>query len=84
VRLWLTDTLLEGELRSEVVWPEKFHVFERHHRFVREGAEVFRENELWREARRAGVLTRREFLFAHRARVLYPVPVERLEAPQRS
>jgi vancomycin resistance protein VanW len=77
VRLWLTEKLLEGELRCDGVWPEKFHVFEQHHRFVREGAAVFRQNELWREVRRAGVLERREFLFSHRARVLYPVPVER-------
>lgn len=79
VRLWLTDKLLEGELRCSRKWPEKFHVFERNHRFVREGNDVFRENELWREVRRAGVLEHEERLFTHRARVLYPVSSLSLE-----
>ncbi|MER2563643.1 MAG: VanW family protein [Myxococcaceae bacterium] len=83
VRLWLTDKLLEGELRSSRKWPEKFHVFERNHRFMREGTEVFRENELWREVRRAGVLEHEERLFKHRARVLYPVPLSATEPASR-
>ncbi|MFT3712844.1 MAG: VanW family protein [Archangium sp.] len=83
VRLWLTDKLLEGELRTDAQPELKYRVFERNHRFVREGAHVFRENELWREVRRRGhdvSVLREEKLFFHRARVLYPVAPELLTA----
>ncbi|MFO0594549.1 MAG: VanW family protein [Myxococcaceae bacterium] len=85
VRLWLTDKLLEGELRSDTPPTLRYRVFERHHRFVREGEHVFRQNELWREVSQRGHapqggtnFVREEHLFSHRARVLYPVTEEQL------
>jgi vancomycin resistance protein VanW len=59
VRLWLTDKLLEGELRSDEVHPLKYRVYEQRHRFFREGTQVFRENELWREVRLRGEVQQR-------------------------
>jgi vancomycin resistance protein VanW len=76
VRVWLTDTLLEGELRSTVRQRVAWHVLERDHRFVRRGEKVFRENVLWREVRardHGAPLLRTEYLFSNCAEVRYPV-----------
>lgn len=48
VRMWLTDTHLLGELRSDLLLPESYHIEERAHRFTREGEDLYRENELYR------------------------------------
>jgi vancomycin resistance protein VanW len=49
LRVWLTDHYLQGEIRSDLAWPETYCVEERGHRFVREpDGTVYRENELWR------------------------------------
>jgi vancomycin resistance protein VanW len=54
LRLWLTDKLVEGELRSTSRPPVSYHVVEREHRFVRRGSKVYRMNQLWREERVRG------------------------------
>ena len=54
LKVWLTDTHLQGELRSDRPLPVSYHIEERAHRFVEEGGDVghdgriYRENELYR------------------------------------
>jgi vancomycin resistance protein VanW len=54
LRLWLTDKLLEGELRCDAAQAFKYRVYEERHRFFRRGSRVYRANELWREVRAKG------------------------------
>lgn len=75
LRLALTEKDLVGELRASREMHHGYHVFERAHRFVREGAAVMRENEIWRRVfvRKGGGTVREELIKKNRARVLYAV-----------
>jgi vancomycin resistance protein VanW len=78
LRLWLTDKLVEGELRTTEAIPFSYSVLEREHRFVRRGDRLFRANELWREVRHktnSAPLLKTEKLFSNFAEVKYqPAP----------
>ena len=80
LRLGLTEKDLVGELRASREMQHGYHVFERAHRFVREGAAVMRENEIWRRVfvRKGGATVREELIKRNRARVLYAVEAERV------
>ncbi|MHB8926400.1 MAG: VanW family protein [Bacillota bacterium] len=73
LRLWLTDTHLMGELRSDRPLPESYHIEERAHRFTREGEAFFRENELYRVAfdRATGRRLGEELVMKNRGLVKY-------------
>jgi vancomycin resistance protein VanW len=76
LRVWLTDHYLQGEVRSDLAWPETYRVVERGHRFVREpDGTVYRENELWRLTLDATTseVTVEELVTRNRAEVRYPV-----------
>mgnify|MGYP006140295441 CR=1 FL=1 len=67
---------LEGELLCEQPREYRYHVYQRAHRFVREGARVYRENQIWRDIRSKGQdaeLLRQECLYRNRVVVKYPV-----------
>lgn len=77
VRLWLTDTLLNGELRSERRLPHRYRIVERNAGFVRQGGHWLRHNEIWRETIAKGEGGGRlatEFLYANRVKVMYEPP----------
>ncbi|OHB25781.1 MAG: hypothetical protein A2542_03785 [Parcubacteria group bacterium RIFOXYD2_FULL_52_8] len=78
LKLWLTDTLLKGQLLSSAPSPKKFHVLERNHCFVQHGATCYRYNELHRETHELGRLTKDEQIIVNLAPVLYPVTKEYL------
>jgi vancomycin resistance protein VanW len=73
IRLWLTDTHLVGELRSDQEPSFKYHVFEENHRFLHDGHAYFRSNEIWRRAvdRASGRTMRRELISRNVGKVLY-------------
>ncbi|MGB7565428.1 MAG: hypothetical protein WBM08_11835, partial [Prochlorococcaceae cyanobacterium] len=73
IRLWLTDTHLVGELRSDRSPVFKYHVFEENHRFLHDGNAYFRSNEIWRRAvdRSSGRTERRELISRNFGKVLY-------------
>jgi len=73
LRLALDHAHLSGALQLPEDPGFRVRIVETHHRFTREGDEVFRHNRLWREWDH-GDLVRREPLAEHRARVCYPVP----------
>lgn len=52
LKLKVGEQQLEGELLCDQVREFRYHVYQRGHRFVREGGRVFRE--IWREVRSKG------------------------------
>ncbi|UZE37036.1 VanW family protein [Pseudomonas sp. B21-059] len=75
---------LEGELLCEQPREHRYHVYQRAHRFVREGARVYRENQIWRDIRTKGQdaeLLRQECLYRNRVVVKYPVADALLDPP---
>lgn len=75
------DEYLHGKLLCDSPLPIVYSIVERNHRFVRAGASVFRENELWRLEREAATksLLREGLLQKNRCRVLYDVPAKLIQ-----
>jgi vancomycin resistance protein VanW len=83
LKLNVGETQLEGELLCDRVREYRYHVFQEAHRFVREGARVYRENEIWREVRekgQVGELVERVRLYRNRVVVKYDVDEQMFEA----
>lgn len=83
LKLNVGETQLEGELLCDRVREYRYHVFQEGHRFVREGARVYRENEIWREVRekgQVGELVERVRLYRNRVVVKYEVAENLIEA----
>jgi vancomycin resistance protein VanW len=49
INLWLSEKLLEGDLRISEELPFTYHVYEDHHEFLKIGEKYFRKNEIWRK-----------------------------------
>lgn len=78
LKLWLTDKLLEGELRVSEELPHAWHVEEREHRFLKQEGKYYRANEIWRkriDKFRAGKVLEEELVCRNFAEVKY-VPEE--------
>jgi len=74
LRLWMTDTLLNGEIRCEKRLPHRYRIIERDAGFVREETGWLRHNEIWRETiakGEAGTTMATEFLYSNRVRTMY-------------
>lgn len=77
LNLWLTDKLLEGELRIDTELDFAYHVYEQNHRFEEKGGKYYRANEIWRKKIakfRGGEVLGREMMVKNYAEVKY-VPV---------
>ena len=46
---WFDEKCVNGDLRTDTPLPYKYHVYEKHHRFVKTGDAFYRQNELWRD-----------------------------------
>jgi len=78
VNLWLTEKLLEGEIRVNEELDFAYHVFEKNHRFLKQEGEYFRTNEIWRKKIakfRSGELLEKELIAKNYGRVMY-IPAE--------
>ncbi|WP_291724000.1 VanW family protein [Bernardetia sp.] len=78
INLWLTDKLLEGEIRVNEELDFAYHVFEKNHRFLKQDGEFFRANEIWRNKIlkfQSGKIITTEMITKNFARVKY-VPKE--------
>jgi len=73
ISVWLTDTHLKGQILSSHPIPEKFHVFEQNHCFIRRGRQYFRYNEIYREIKTNGGTGKIEPVAVNFAPVLYEV-----------
>lgn len=72
----MTGEQLEGELLCNQPRDRKYHVYQKAHRFVRQGETVFRQNEIWRDVYSKGhdpVLLHSERLYRNHVVVKYPV-----------
>lgn len=73
LKLWLTDKYLKGQILAAVSVPQKFHVFERNHAFVKRGKTYYRYNEICRETLVNGKVRKTEEVAINFAPVLYRV-----------
>lgn len=74
INLWLTDKLLEGEIRVDSELDFKYHVKEKNHKFIKETDGFYRTNELWRTKHAKfenAKLINEEHLFTNYAKVKY-------------
>lgn len=74
IRLWMTDKLLNGELRADGPSDRRHHIYEKNAGFEKHGKKWIRRNEIWRETIRKGqgreVLSN-TMLYSNRVRVMY-------------
>ncbi|TDR88143.1 VanW family protein [Enterovirga rhinocerotis] len=74
IRLWLTETLLNGEIRCDGRLPHRYRIVERNAGFEQAGDRWERFNEIWRETiakGEGGTTISTDFLYANRVRVMY-------------
>ncbi len=79
LKLWMTDNHLKGQILSPALIPEKFHITEKNHVFVKRGERYFRYNNIHRETKIHGELIKTEKVTTNFAPVLYEVTAEYLE-----
>ena len=73
IKLWLTDTHLKGQIRSDAPAEAKFHITEKNHCFIQAYGRYFRYNELYRETYVHGIQVQEEKIITNCAPVVYPV-----------
>lgn len=74
INLWLTEKLLEGEIRVNKELDFAYHVIEKNHKFIKKEKEFFRTNEIWRNKIakfRSGELIETEMVFKNYGQVKY-------------
>lgn len=74
INLWLTEKLLEGELRVNEELDFAYHVFEKNHQFIQKGSQYYRSNEIWRKKIakfRSGALLEMEQISKNYGKTLY-------------
>jgi len=74
INLWLTDKLLEGEIRIDEELEFNYHVKEKKHRFIKRDHEYFRTNEIWRTKNakfESGKMLDEELMFKNFGKVKY-------------
>lgn len=78
LHLWLTESVLKGQILSSAPSEKKFHIREENHLFARRGESYFRYNELYRETLVEGMKIHDERIVTNFAPVIYPVTEEYL------
>ncbi len=71
LKVWLTDDYLKGQILSTQPYTEKFHVLEKNHYFVKRADKYFRFNQIYRETKVQGVVSKVEKITTNFAPVLY-------------
>ena len=76
LRLWVDDEYLCGELRAEETLPHTFHIHAENEFFSREGKNVYRNGEVYRDTidRVTGECISRELIRTNHAKVMYECP----------
>ncbi len=76
--VWVDETHLQGELRSDALPSQTYHVIEKSHRFLRERATnlFFRANELYQQIcdRRTGNIIEERLICKNHSRMKYQPP----------
>ena len=73
LKIWITDSHLKGQILSVKNMPVKFHVIEKNHCFIKSGNNAFRYNEIYRETKIDGELTKTEKVTTNFSPVLYEI-----------
>jgi vancomycin resistance protein VanW len=83
--VWLTERHLKGSIQSEQLWPVSYSIFEKEHRFERDGHDVYRSNEIWRKStcKDTGRQLNQEMIIKNRSLVKYPVDSTQIESVAR-
>lgn len=74
INLWLTEKLLEGEIRVNEELDFAYHVKEKNHKFIKNGEQFYRTNEIWREKIakfKSGALLEEELISKNYGKVMY-------------
>ncbi|WP_018674440.1 VanW family protein [Riemerella columbina] len=73
IKIWLTEHTLEGELLSDKEMAYAYHVFEKHHQFLKQNDSFFRTNEIWKKTidKTTGNTIKQELITKNFARVVY-------------
>ncbi|MGB0932432.1 MAG: VanW family protein [Chitinophagales bacterium] len=74
IRLWLTEKLLEGEIRVSEELDFAYHVFEENHQFIEKEGVYYRSNEIWRKKIakfRSGALLEKECISKNFGKAMY-------------
>ncbi len=74
INLWLTEKLLEGEIRVNEELDFAYHVLEKNHKFLKKASTFFRTNEIWRNKIakfRGGALIETELVYKNFGEVKY-------------
>lgn len=79
LKIWLTEHHLKGQILSPRPIPEKFHVVEKHHCFIKRGQTYFRYNEIYKETKVHGAVKKSEKITTNFAPVLYEVTEKYLQ-----
>ncbi len=79
IKIWLTDTHLKGQILSPHRIPQKFHLVEKNHCFIKRGAHYFRYNEIYKETTINGHIEKIEKITTNFAPVLYTVTDDYLQ-----
>lgn len=79
LKIWLTDTHLKGQVLTTKRIPEKYHIIEKNHCFVKRGDIYFRYNEILKECRVNGEIQSTEYVTTNFAPVLYKVTPEYIQ-----
>lgn len=73
LKIWSTDNHLKGQILSPRSIPEKFHLFEKNHFFIKRGERYFRYNEIYKETKVDGKSVKIEKITTNFAPVLYHI-----------
>ena len=79
LKIWLTDTHLKGQVLTTKRIPEKYHIIEKNHCFVKRSDTYFRYNEILKECRVNGEIQSTEYVTTNFAPVLYTVTPEYIQ-----
>ncbi|MGB1040202.1 MAG: VanW family protein [Flavobacteriales bacterium] len=74
INLWLTEKLLEGEIRISKELDFNYHVIEKNHKFLKKEGEFFRTNEIWRTKNakfKSGAVIEEEIMFKNYGKLKY-------------
>jgi vancomycin resistance protein VanW len=79
LNLWLSERLLEGEIRVSEELEFAYHVKEKNHRFIEKNGSYFRSNEIWRNKIlkfKSGALVQEELIAKNYGKVMYQPVIE--------
>lgn len=77
LHIWMTDSLLNGELRCPAPHAFRYHIFEKNGRFEKLNGQWRRRNEIWRKTITKGETPKiisRELLYRNDVAVMYEPP----------